>query len=407
VISHHRRVIAPRTFFALAVFEVALIVGGLGAFRYTRPIPALAVRTSFPAAMEAAKSADPFPWPAQGQAALAVDGLGTVAIRPGNVKPVPIASTAKVMTALLILERHPLNAGEPGPTVTLTQDDVDRYQQAILQDQSALDVRVGERLTELDLLQGLLVASANNFAELLARWDAGSSAAFVAAMNARATVLGMTQTHFEDPSGFSAKTVSTAADLLVLAQTAIANPVFASVVAQQQAVLPVVGAVPTTNVLLGQAGVIGIKTGETDEAGGCLVFAADVSTGQGTRRVLGVILGQKDRDEAFARTRLLLAAVPSWLVTTRVFARGQAAGALTSRWGAAADVVAAGDLDVGGWGGETLTITVNVGAHSAPVVAGQKLGELSVRAGTRTARVALVASKDIPEPGLTWRLRRD
>src|SRR5439155_16088215 len=126
--------------------------------------------------------------------------------------PQPVASTAKVMTALLILEHHPLAVGDQGPALTLAQEDVRRYQQAVAQDESAVAVRAGESISELQLLEGLLVPSANNFAEILARWDTGTLPAFVASMNARADALGMKSTHFDDASGFSDRTTSTAAD---------------------------------------------------------------------------------------------------------------------------------------------------------------------------------------------------
>ena len=88
---------------------------------------------------------------------------------------------------------------------------------------------LGEQLTERQLLEGLLVHSANNFADALAAWDAGSLPAFVDKMNTTAAILGMTGTHFADPSGLDATSESTPADLLRLARWDLASPTFAQI----------------------------------------------------------------------------------------------------------------------------------------------------------------------------------
>ena len=83
--------------------------------------------------------------------------------------------------------------------------------------------------------------SANNLADVLAQWDAGSIPAFVAKMNAAATALGMTHTHYADASGLDPGTRGTAGDELLVTQAAMAIPTFAAVVAQPSVTLPVVG----------------------------------------------------------------------------------------------------------------------------------------------------------------------
>ena len=105
----------------------------------------------------------------------------------------PVASLTKMMTAYLVLTDHPLSATEQGPSFTMTAADVADWDNAVDTDQSNVEVALGEVLTERQLLEGLLVHSANNFADILAEWDAGSMAAFVTKMNATALTLGMTQ----------------------------------------------------------------------------------------------------------------------------------------------------------------------------------------------------------------------
>lgn len=406
IAAWRQTVVGHRTLLGIAALEVVLVVLGLAVYRVTRSVPPIATTTTFPTAGRAIDPPGTLPWPSQGQGALAVSGLGTVASFGPAAQAVPIASTAKLMTALLIIERHPLVPGAAGPTITVSRTDVDEYGLAIQQDQSVLQVQEGEQLTELQLLQGLLIPSANNFANILARWDAGSLAAFTTEMNARASALGMAQTHFDDASGFSAKTVSTAADLLQLGQAVMASSVLAGIVAVQEATIPVAGVVHTTNALLGQPGVTGIKTGNTDEAGGCLLFSATVGPVRQPSAVIGVVLGEKDLGETFKTASALIAAAPSWLTTTHVVASGAEVGSLVGADGASTSVVAAKDLEVAGWAGDRLDVSVQMAQPGHSVRAGQKVGTLTVTSRGRSTSVDLLAASGIAAPSLKWRLLR-
>ena len=237
-------------------------------------------------------------WPAYGQAAFTIDGSG---IYTGpNQHAAPIASVAKVMTAYLVLRDHPLRIGEEGPMFTLTDADAVDADRRRGQEESVVPVAAGERLTELQALQALLLPSANNIAAVLARWDAGSEQRFVARMNATARSLGMTRTRYTDPSGYDDATVSTAADQVRIVSRAMRVPVFARIVATSSAWLPVAGIVHNTNTLLGRGGFVGVKTGSDDAAGGCLAFRA-VRWLHGERTTItGVVLGQPGRDRIAA-----------------------------------------------------------------------------------------------------------
>jgi D-alanyl-D-alanine carboxypeptidase (penicillin-binding protein 5/6) len=142
----------------------------------------------------------------------------------------------------------------------------------------------------------LLLPSADNIAESLAVWASGSRTAFIAKMNAAAAAMGMHSTHFADPSGISTKTVSTASDLVLLAKAVIANPTLADLVAVQQARLPGGVVLHNLDVMLGKDPTwLGIKTGWTGAAGGCLLFAARDTFGTTpavSLTVFGAVLGQ-------------------------------------------------------------------------------------------------------------------
>jgi serine-type D-Ala-D-Ala carboxypeptidase (penicillin-binding protein 5/6) len=238
-------------------------------------------------------------WPAYGQAAFIRTGQAQIHAGP-NQDPAPIASLAKVMTAYLVLSDHPLQLGQQGPTITLTEAGVADTDRRRGQDESIVPVAAGEQLTELQALQALLLPSANNIAAVLAQWDAGSAGRFVARMNANARSLGMTHTRYTDPSGYDDATVSTAADQVRIVDRAMSLPVFARIVATPSAWLPVAGTVHNTNTLLGQDGFVGVKTGSDDAAGGCFAFRAVRWIDDKRTTITGVVLGQPGHDQIAA-----------------------------------------------------------------------------------------------------------
>ncbi len=213
------------------------------------------------------------PWPTSGQAEVVVDGVGSLG-HSGSGQAVPIASVAKVMTAYTILRDHPLGSGRPGPTITVSAAEAAAYPAQQAAGLSVVMVAAGEKISLQDAMKGLLIASGDNMAEILARWDAGSVPAFVARMNSNARRLGMSHTHYVDPTGLDPGTVSTTSDLLKLAPRAMAMSTFAELVGSSSGSIPLNPVLHNPNSLLGVHGVFGIKTGTTTAAGGCLLFAA-------------------------------------------------------------------------------------------------------------------------------------
>jgi serine-type D-Ala-D-Ala carboxypeptidase (penicillin-binding protein 5/6) len=232
-------------------------------------------------------------WPAQGQAAIVVGG-GAPAVSP-HQEPAPIASLAKVMTAELTLARYPLGPGEDGFTITVSAAQAAAVAEEADENQSVVAVRAGERLTERQLLEALLIPSGNNIARILAAKVAGSEAGFVAAMNEEAGALGMAHTTYTDPSGFDPGTVSTAADQLRVLRAAMRSQVFRQIVRMPTATLPVAGTVTNFNPLLAE-GFAG-KTGSDSAAGGCLAFFTQVTRGGARRTAVGVVMGQGEGSE--------------------------------------------------------------------------------------------------------------
>ncbi len=132
------------------------------------------------------------------------------------------------MTAYVVLQDHPIAPGAAGAAIPVTAATITAAQIEAATQQAVVPVAAGETLTELQALEGLLVAQGNDIATLLADWDASSTTAFVAKMNIAAHILGLDSTTFTDPSGLDPGSVSTPADLIRLGEAAMAIPAFAS-----------------------------------------------------------------------------------------------------------------------------------------------------------------------------------
>jgi serine-type D-Ala-D-Ala carboxypeptidase (penicillin-binding protein 5/6) len=383
------------------------IVAAAATVNYLRPIPSVAPVHLLQATGVVPGDAPALPWPSRGSAAVGVAGLGFIATS-GNERAIPAASVTKVMTALVLLTDKPLSQGQSGPTITLTDEDVQAYESDLAQKQSTARVEVGEQLTEQQLLQGMLIPSANNLAETAARWDAGSIASFVAKMNARATSLGMTHTRFADVSGASASSVSTPSDLLVLGMAAMKNPAFAEIVAMPQANLPVAGTVYNVDSVLGESGIIGVKTGSGLGAGANFLFAATATIDGREITLHGCVMGQPTLDAAFAAAKRLIAAMTAALHVRRVISRNESIARYTTPWGNVSDLVSSADVDLVEWPGMAFRQRLDAKSLTVdePVPASTVEGSEHVVLGDYDLDVPLVTADPVYPPGRVWRLTR-
>jgi len=405
-----RRSRSPVPFLAAAALLLVL-AGGYVVFALVRSLPA--------PRLTAVRRVDRFPgaaprlvWPHAGEAAVTVEGVGTLGTY-GTQRPTPIASVAKIMTAYVLLSDHPLAPGDQGPVIVVTQADaaLERHDAAL--GQSVLPVRAGERLTERQALEGLLIPSGNNIATTLARWDAGSERAFVKRMNAAARTFGLTQTRYTGASGLGAGTVSTAADQVRLAALVFRIPVFRQIVGMPQTILPDAGRQFNVDALIGRAGIDGIKTGSTSAAGGCFVFATRERVGGRTLTVIGAVLHQMPtRSEpsllgaAFHVTLPLVLSARRALRATSVVPRGATLATITAPWSSAVPLLAGRPARFVGWGGLGVRTVIHTSRRlPAQIRAGQVLGTVKVTVGRRQTVVPLVAARSLGGPSLGWRLR--
>ena len=386
---------------------IVLVLAVLGTVNYLRPIPATYAAAQLPETDTVPGTPPPLPWPATGAAAVGVSGLGFIA-SSGNEQAIPAASVTKVMTALVILGDKPLQPGQDGPTVTITDADVQAYQSELQQQQSVAKVQVGETLSELQLLEGMLIPSANNLAETLARWDSGSVDAFVSKMNARAASLHLSHTKFADVSGASAASVSTPSDLLGLGMTAMQNPVFAQVVARAQADLPVAGTVINVNGELGKGGIIGIKTGSGLNTGANFLYAATATIDNHKITLYGCVMGLPTLAIAFGTAHALIDAMAQALHVRRVIARNQAVATWTTPWGDATDLIAQVDLDLTEWPGMIVRQRMDVKpvVFDQPVPRSTVVGSEHVVLGGYVEDIPLLTAEPMYPPGRVWRLTR-
>jgi serine-type D-Ala-D-Ala carboxypeptidase (penicillin-binding protein 5/6) len=394
-----------RVVLALVVVLI-LVVAGVAVVRLEAPTPVAAVTTAMASTVHVASAPVVLPWPTTGQAAVAVPSVG-IDMTSGPETPVPIASLTKMMTAYVILHDHPVLAGQNGPNITMGQADVNDFNNDTVEDEANAQVTVGEVLTERQLLEGLLVHSANNFADTLASWDAGSIPAFVAKMNSTAAQLGMDHTHYADPSGYDQNSQSTAGDLLKVAGLDMANPTFAGIVRMSSVTLPVAGTISTYTPLLGFQGVIGVKSGFTTAAGGCDVVAVvRLVQGQPTL-VLGAVTGQTGPnvlvDAGFIA--LNLANHASTTVGSTAFVRAGEVVAHVSVAGHTVAASAASTADVLSWPGVSADrVLVDGKAIVAGAKKGHRVGSVVIVLGTQRVVVPVALRGDLPKPTMLQRL---
>lgn len=212
-------------------------------------------------------------------AALLDAQTGEVLYEKNGAQRALIASTTKIMTGLLVCEAGELDRRERVPALAAGLEG------------SSMNLQSGETLTRRELLYGMLLHSGNDAALTLAIAVSGSQAAFVRQMNRRAAALGLTDTHFSNPHGLdSGENYSTALDLARLAQEALKNPEFRTIVATKRICCAGRTLVNHNKLLWRCDGCIGVKTGYTRHAGRILVSAAQ----RGGKTLIAVTLADPD-----------------------------------------------------------------------------------------------------------------
>ena len=342
-------------------------------------------------------------FPDFGASAVGAIGFDGTFASSGDDTALPIASITKVITVLVVLDAKPLEVGEQGPSIDITQTDVALWNKQVAQNGSVAPVRAGIKLTERQLMDLVLVKSANNYAETLVNWAFGSEKSYLPVARDWLKENKLLKTSLADSTGFLPGNRATSSDLVELGKIALANPVLAAIVDTKSEVVPNIGEIENTNELLGSTGVRGIKTGTTEDAGACLLFAADYMIGEHPVTVIGVMLGGKTHPELNERIKKLLKSVKASFHEVTLATDGQVFASYDTQWGDATQAVAAETSTVLVWGQTPVTLLVDVeDITTAP--RGSDAGELRFAVGPETIVVPLELTSTIDDPGPWWRL---
>lgn len=336
------------------------------------------------------------PTPA-GSAWLLVDGQsGEVLAQRAADVPRPMASTTKMMTALVALE-----SGDLDRLITVPPA-------AVGVGESSAGLRPGERISVRNLVKALMVGSGNDAGIAIAYGVAGSEAEFVARMNAKARELGLARTRFANPHGLDeAGQESTPADLLALGRVVMRDPFLRKVVGERTTTIPGPGGQGTrrlesqNDLLSIMPEADGVKTGHTDGAGYTLV--AHATSSRLGRNLYAVLMGEPDRATRARDAKALLEWGFSQYARPVVLRRGQTVLALPVQGAHGTTVALAPPSPVAATVRIGAPVSMRVTAPSmspAPVARGQRLGRIEVvQGGTVVARSALVARAGVPAPG--------
>ena len=315
--------------------------------------------------------------------------------------PIATASLAKMITVQVVLDKYPLKAGESGPTITMTNDDENRYWWAVNNGGSNARVVAGEQITERQLLEGILLVSANNMADSLAIWAFGSIDGYHQAArqwlnknNLVNTIVG------GDASGFSSETKSTPTDLCKIMLLATKQPALVEILSANTATLPTGEVLQSTNRLLGQNGIFAGKTGYTDEAGRSLMVASHQQIGNVQLTTAAISLSNDSYDAAFDTTNQLVLALANDLQVYSI-AKGEPIGEISSLWGSQTDLSVNHTVVIPYWSDQPPTIKLSINKQITDSLSPNTIiGTLQI--GTNYINVH--ATSGIEPARLAWRL---
>lgn len=390
---------------AIVALVIMGLAGGYAAYALTTPValPAAETRTPQPAAGAPASLAMPAGASAVqvsgGTDFLGADGLAAASGAPG---PLPMASITKLVTALVVLDAHPLSGpDDPGPVLTFSKADHDLYDQYYVRGATIAAMPTGSTMSLHDALELMLVVSASNYADAVSTWAFGSRGAFLRATDAWLERNGLAGITVVEPTGLDPRNTATAADLITLGTIAMSNETIAGIVGMTTLDVPgFTGS--NTNSLLGTDGVRGIKTGTLE--GSNLLFSSLLDVGiDEPLTITGAVLGGADRDSVNSDVERMLGSIRSGFHAVSLARRGDVYGSYETPWGAEAQMVVAADAAVLTWSDTPITAEMT----TSPLTtgrAGEKVGTITWTAGPRTLSTDLVLDADIAMPDDWWRL---
>lgn len=384
---------------------VAILIIAYMAWALLRPIPGIEPTAT---ALHQSSTSSKLSWPTSGQSAVGIVGSSILETH-GTQTPTPTASTAKLITALLVLHAKPLNPNQLGPTVTLSDADVALYNNYLAQQGSVMRIQTGEQINEYQMLQALLLPSANNIADSLAVWAYGSLSAYATAANSFLAQHGLTNTHVGgDASGFQPNTTSTARDLVIIGELAVQNPVIAQIASQSTATgLPLVGTINNVNVLLGSHNITGLKTGNTDQAGGVFVSASHTVVNGKTVTIVTALANSATLGTALRDSVPLIQSAQANFQPVSITVAGAVVAHYKAPWGATAAAVASETNPLTRWSDSVIPAIVKLDRIKPGTTPGQTIGHIIIPASGITARqsIPVTLQTTLAQPSASWRLQ--
>ena len=396
-----------RWLYGLVAVLVLLVGGGYGYWAANRSLPPLKPTASLAQLTIKAPAAN-LTWPVSGQAAAGLAG-SSILDTHGPQTPLPTASTAKLITVLTVLRAKPLGLNQPGPVITLGPNDVALYDSYKARGGSVVPVTAGEQISEYQMLQTLLLPSANNMADSLAIWAFGSLPAYRAAANGYLASHNLRQTTVgaEDASGFAPDTTSTAHDLVRIGELAMQDPVLAQIVAQPTAAaIPLANTIKNVNSLLDTDNIIGVKTGNTDAAGGVFVSASRTTVNNRPVTIVTALIGAPTLSAAMKDSLPLIQSAQANFKPASVIKAGAVVGRYQLPWGGSVPVVASKNLSLDTWNGTAISATISLGPAATNAPTGTAVGSVTIPksslSGQQSVAVKLQATPT--KPSVRWRL---
>jgi D-alanyl-D-alanine carboxypeptidase (penicillin-binding protein 5/6) len=374
---------------------IALIVGFFIVVSTQSPLP---ISGSVQELENSTVSEINFAWPSRGQAIIGTLDGGVKEIF-GDNQPRPTASLAKVITALVVLDKKPLTGD--GPLITMTDEDVALYTQTVANNGSYLYIKTGEQFTERQIIEAMMLPSANNMADTLVRWAFGNQDGYRTAASKWLSENDLLDTTIgSDGSGLDPSTTSSLSDLFKIASLAINNPVLNEIMQEKSAEFPGIGEVMNTNSLLrDDNGYVGIKTGHTEAAGACLMFAAQRSVGDVNITIIGVLTGQ-DFGTTFNTARALTDSAMNNLIEYKIPA-GIIIGQYDIPWGATVSAITNKDIVGVTWKDEGPMVDIKLDEVKVPAYDSPIVGDIIF--GDQSADIKLDGL--IPSPGFIWKIK--
>lgn len=377
---------------------ICILIIGFGVFSYLRAIPP--IESSVILKSSSLDNNQNITWGKYGSQAIGLVGYGANN-QTGSQVPSPVASTIKILLALSILSKEPLALNEQGPNITINQADVASYDSDVALDESVVKVQAGEVVSEYQALQALLIASADNFADILANWAFGSSAAYQAYANQYAKSLGMDETTVSDNSGYLTSTVSNANNLEILGQKAITNPLIASIVDQYDATIPVAGKIQNYNINLSpvlKTQINGIKTGNTTSGGGNYIYSSDYKG----YIVVGSIVDAPNLTDALNEAPTVLSSYESLIKIDSIATKNQVVGYYNLPWANKILVYSNNNIVVPVEPNTNYTVKATLNKYL--VGYNNNVGSITISSKGTVHTYPLAAQKNYTAPSLWWRI---